>query len=27
VTAESRVPLFKHLDGICHTYLHAAADP
>lgn len=26
VTAESRVPLFKHLDGICHTYLHAAAD-
>ena len=27
VAAESRVPLFKHLDGICHTYLHAAADP
>ncbi|MBL8668539.1 MAG: glutamate-5-semialdehyde dehydrogenase [Rhodospirillales bacterium] len=27
VSAESRVPLFKHLDGICHTYLHAAADP
>ncbi len=27
VTAESRVPLFKHLDGICHTYVHAAADP
>lgn len=27
VIAESRVPLFKHLDGICHTYVHAAADP
>ena len=27
VSAESRVPLFKHLEGICHTYLHAAADP
>ena len=27
VTAESRVPLFKHLDGICHTYVHSAADP
>ncbi|MCF8483414.1 MAG: glutamate-5-semialdehyde dehydrogenase [Rhodospirillum sp.] len=26
VSAESRVPLFKHLDGICHTYVHAAAD-
>ena len=26
VTAESKVPLFKHLEGICHTYLHAAAD-
>jgi len=26
VTAESRVPLFKHLEGICHTYVHAAAD-
>jgi glutamate-5-semialdehyde dehydrogenase len=26
VSAESRVPLFKHLDGICHTYIHAAAD-
>lgn len=25
--AESKVPLFKHLDGICHTYVHAAADP
>lgn len=27
ISAESRVPLFKHLEGICHTYLHAAADP
>ncbi|VUX46186.1 gamma-glutamylphosphate reductase [Candidatus Defluviicoccus seviourii] len=26
VTAESRVPLFKHLEGICHTYIHAKAD-
>ncbi|MFZ1415996.1 MAG: glutamate-5-semialdehyde dehydrogenase, partial [Defluviicoccus sp.] len=26
VTAESRVPLFKHLEGICHTYIHAEAD-
>jgi len=27
VTAESRIPLFKHLEGICHTYVDAAADP
>jgi glutamate-5-semialdehyde dehydrogenase len=27
VTTESRVPLFKHLEGICHTYIHAQADP
>lgn len=27
VSAESRVPLFKHLAGICHTYIHTAADP
>jgi len=27
VTAESRIPLFKHLDGLCHTYIHSAADP
>ncbi|GAB6052977.1 glutamate-5-semialdehyde dehydrogenase [Magnetospira thiophila] len=26
VTAESRIPLFKHLDGICHTYIDRAAD-
>jgi glutamate-5-semialdehyde dehydrogenase len=27
IAAESKVPLFKHLDGICHTYVHAKADP
>lgn len=27
VSAESRIPTFKHLDGICHTYIHSAADP
>lgn len=27
VSAESRVPLFKHLEGICHTYVCADADP
>lgn len=26
LAAESRVPLFQHLEGICHTYLHSAAD-
>jgi len=26
VNAESRVPVFSHLDGNCHTYVHAAAD-
>lgn len=26
VTAESKVPLFKHLEGICHTYVHEDAD-
>lgn len=26
VSADSRVPLFKHLEGICHTYIHEAAD-
>jgi glutamate-5-semialdehyde dehydrogenase len=26
ISAESRVPLFKHLEGLCHTYVHAAAD-
>ncbi|SIT05656.1 glutamate-5-semialdehyde dehydrogenase [Insolitispirillum peregrinum] len=27
VSAESRIPMFKHLDGICHTYVHEKADP
>ena len=26
ITEESKIPLFKHLNGICHTYIHAAAD-
>ncbi len=26
VSAESKVPLFKHLEGICHTYVHKEAD-
>jgi glutamate-5-semialdehyde dehydrogenase len=27
VQAEARVPVFAHLEGVCHTYVHAAADP
>ncbi|MBE1237193.1 glutamate-5-semialdehyde dehydrogenase [Phaeovibrio sulfidiphilus] len=27
ITADSRIPLFKHLEGVCHTYVHADADP
>ncbi|MFH1806277.1 MAG: glutamate-5-semialdehyde dehydrogenase [Pseudomonadota bacterium] len=27
ITEESRIPLFKHLEGLCHTYIHASADP
>jgi glutamate-5-semialdehyde dehydrogenase len=27
VAAESRIPVLKHLDGLCHTYIHAKADP
>lgn len=26
ISEESKIPLFKHLDGICHTYLHANAN-
>jgi glutamate-5-semialdehyde dehydrogenase len=26
VVAESRVPVLKHLDGLCHTYVDAGAD-
>jgi glutamate-5-semialdehyde dehydrogenase len=26
VQKEARVPVFAHLEGICHTYVHAAAD-
>ncbi len=26
ITAESKVPLFQHLEGICHTYVDGAAD-
>ncbi len=27
IKAESRIPVMAHLDGICHVYVHAAADP
>jgi glutamate-5-semialdehyde dehydrogenase len=26
VQTEARVPVFAHLEGLCHTYIHAAAD-
>ena len=26
VTRESRIPLIKHLDGVCHVYIHEDAD-
>ena len=26
VQEEARVPVFAHLEGICHVYVHAAAD-
>ncbi|MFN3475528.1 MAG: glutamate-5-semialdehyde dehydrogenase [Blastomonas sp.] len=27
VQADARVPVLAHLDGICHSFVHAAADP
>jgi glutamate-5-semialdehyde dehydrogenase len=27
VRAESRIPVLSHLEGLCHTYVHAGADP
>ena len=27
VVRESRIPLFQHLEGLCHTYVDKAADP
>ena len=27
VQDEARVPVFAHLEGVCHVYVHAAADP
>ena len=27
VFAESKIPVMAHLDGLCHTYIDAAADP
>ena len=27
VQQESRIPVIAHLEGLCHTYIHAAADP
>jgi glutamate-5-semialdehyde dehydrogenase len=27
VQAEARAPVLGHLEGVCHTYLHRAADP
>ncbi len=27
ISTEARVPVIKHLDGICHVYVDAAADP
>lgn len=27
VTSEARVPVLGHLEGVCHTYVHASADP
>lgn len=27
VQTESRIPVFAHLEGLCHTYVHGEADP
>jgi gamma-glutamyl phosphate reductase len=27
VQDEARVPVFAHLEGVCHVYVHSAADP
>ncbi len=27
VMAETRLPVIAHLEGLCHTYVHASADP
>ncbi|HXC56775.1 MAG TPA: glutamate-5-semialdehyde dehydrogenase [Rhizomicrobium sp.] len=27
VVAEARVPVIAHLEGVCHVYIHAGADP
>ena len=27
VSRDARVPVLGHLEGVCHTYLHASADP
>lgn len=27
VSSEARVPVLGHLEGVCHTYVHASADP
>jgi len=26
IDSESKIPLFRHLEGVCHTYVHADAD-